>query len=156
MAASVPTLEDVQFLYQVSGTGRPFGVFRANRRFRAKVLRQINLGQYLTEHAAAVQVVRWYQERYGDDWRHVVKSRHVNPVRYEPRKRGGYFVTVWFHGEPVRVTERIGRQKVDYYPTLETAKRALSRWLVNEFGIFSIIAPLFLYRLSSKFPQNGR
>ena len=156
MPAYTPTLADVQFLYQVNGTGRPFGVFRHDRRYRAKVIRQINLGQYPTEHAAAVQVVKWYRERYGEEWRHVVASRHVNPVRYQPRKRGGFYVWVWFHGEPVRVTERCGGQVVSYYPTLEMAKRALSRWLTNEFGIFAIIAPIFLYRLSSKFPLNDR
>lgn len=156
MVAFSVSHEDVKFLRTVHGTDRPFGVFRVKSRYRVKVLRKIHLGCFQTERAAAVEVVKWYRERYGDDWRHVLASRHVNPVRYEPRPYGGYEVTVWVHGEPVKVTERAGRQKVDYYPTMEMAKRAVSAWVKREFGIFATVAPIFLYRLSAKFQPNPR
>jgi hypothetical protein len=157
MVAFSVSHDDVQFLRTVHGTDRPFGVFRAKLKYLVKVLRKIHLGCFHTEHAAAVEVVKWYRERYGDDWRHVLASRHVNPIRYERRRRGcGYEVTVWVHGQPVKVTERCGGQLVNYYPTIEMAKRAVSRWIRREFGIFSTVAPIFLYRLSAKFQANPR
>ena len=156
MSAFTVSHEDVQFLRQCYGTKHPVGVSRNGRAFRARAVKHVCLGRHRTENAAAVEIVKWYQDRYGGDWRHILASRHVNPIRYIPRKHGGYSVTAWVYGEPVKIVERCGGQKVTYYPTLEMAKRAVSRWLAREFGMFAMIAPVFLYRLSSKFITRPR
>lgn len=144
---------DTAFLRSVYGSKHPIGVSREKYGYRAKVLKRFSLGSFRTEFAASLAIVEWYRERYGDDWRAVLASRHINPIRYVPLPHGAYRVVAFVYGEPVTITEPCGRQKANYFPTLDMAKRAVRRWLVREFGMFASIAPVFLYRLSAKFPN---
>lgn len=147
---------DVHFLRAVYRSDRPVGVSREGRYFRAKVLKRFHLGSFRSEHDASLAIVAWYREHYGREWKAVLASRHINPFRYVRRPLGGFTVTAFVYGEPVLVSERCGGQLVNYYPTIEMAKRAVARWVVREFGLFAAVAPVFLYRLSDKFRPSER
>ncbi len=142
---------DIAYLRSVYGNGNPVGVTRDETTYRAKVLKRIALGSYPNERDACRAVVRWYKDRYGDAWRAVLASRHVNPVEYAERPEGGYRVRAWVYDSPVDVKVRCGAQVADYFPTLTIAKAAFRYWLECEFGMYSLVAPVFLYRLSDKF-----
>jgi hypothetical protein len=155
-AFSTPSYEDVHFLKTVYRSSRPVGVYRDKHGYRAKVLKRIPLGSYRTERAAAVAVVTWYREHYGEEWRAVLASRHCRAVQYVQRPYGGYTVTAYVYGSPVRIRGRYGRQTASYFPTLRIAEAAVKSWLVREFGMFAALAPVFLYRISDKFrPRPG-
>lgn len=150
------SLSDISYLRSLYGNGNPVGVFRESSRYRAKVLKRIPLGSYPTENEACRAVVRWYKERYSNEWRAVLASRHNSHVQYYERPVGGYTIVAWLYGEPVDVKIKLGRQTADYYPTLALAKWAFLRWLQVEFGMFAAVAPVFLYRVSDKFRPVSR
>lgn len=147
---------DISYLREVFGSGNPVGVSRDKRTYRAKVLKRILLGSFPNEQEACRAVVKWYKERYGAEWKAVLASRHINPVRYVKRPEGGFTVKAWMYGEMVDVRLKLGKQIADYFPTLTIAKAAFSQWLHIEFGMFAAISPVFLYRVSDKFRNRVR
>lgn len=143
--------DDTQFLKEIYGTGRHACVYRDSSSYRAKVLKRFVIGTFKNDEEAAQAVVKWYRDRYGDEWRAVIAGRHIRPVDYLKRDQGGYRVRVWLYGRPVFIQEKCGKQVIDFYPTLQMAKDGYARWLKKEFGMFASVAPLFIYKTSAKF-----
>ncbi len=91
-------------------TGRFACVYRADRgRWRARVLKRINLSAHPTDVDAARAVLAWYRAWYGVRWREAFLARKRNPWRVKAVRRGwrrGWVADVFYAGTPVRVTRR--------------------------------------------------
>jgi hypothetical protein len=77
-------------------------------RYRARVLKRLNIGTADSQVEAAKLVLNFYRRVFGDQWKHAFRRRKVNPWRVKRmRKKGGetHFVAdVFVDGNPIRVT----------------------------------------------------
>jgi hypothetical protein len=77
-------------------------------RYRARVLKRINIGTASTQVEAAKLVLAFYRQVFGDNWKAAFRRRKVNPWRVRRiRKKGGethYVADVFVDGNPIRVS----------------------------------------------------
>lgn len=149
-------------------TGRYSCVYDAKHgRWRARVLKHVNLGMFATDVDAARRVVEWYKHWYGPRWLRAWRARKRNPWRVMacPR-RGGFVAEVYCDGIPVRVTRATalpGRppprrpagvdplawaamKEADLWPTYEAARSAAKAVIVAEMGLFARLPLLQFWR----------
>ena len=142
-------------------------------RWRARVLKRINIHTYPTQLDAAKAVLEFYRRVFGDQWKTAFRRRKVNPWRIKKIKRDGvssYVADVYVDGQPVRVSladtkrftgaacaidERLrmderNRRKpwakeldIYFWYTREDARRAIKRFCYHQLGM---LAPFRLWR----------
>jgi hypothetical protein len=134
-------------------------------RYRARVLKRINIGTAATQLDAARLVLEFYRRVFGDQWKTAFRRRKVNPWRVKRIKKKGFisFVAdVFVDGRPIRVTladtkrftgatlpieqrmalqakQRRWRRELEVYswPTRDAAKQAIRLFIFHQIGLFS-------------------
>lgn len=119
---------DIDWIHEGRAVSEYAMVYRTDRgRYRARVLKRVNLDSFPTAAEAARAVVEWYRWWYGTEpvggcprWLLAYYARKANPWRCRRVKRGGltgYVCDVFYQNTPVRVTRRTWR-----FPGAKTPK----------------------------------
>ena len=121
-------------------------------------------------HQAALHVVAWYRQRFGERWRELIAPSARNRGKLAPwsvwysESRGGWCARVWEFGAPVEVTGRrkaghaaspfdaadacrLGRGRLLVFADRPAAERAVRRWIYTRWGV---LAPVVVYRARAK------
>ena len=135
-------------------------------RYRARVLKRLNIGTAATQVEAARLVLAFYRYTFGTHWKQAFRRRKVNPCRIRRIKKGWDFVyvaDVFVDGRPIRVsladtrfftgatlpsaervkhTQRLSKSQRDQlevycWATREAAREAIKQFLHHQLGLFA-------------------
>jgi len=99
---------------------------------------------------AALHVLRWYLETFGECWRDVLRGRKRNPWQWWwSESRGKYLARVWVMGEPHEVAQLrrvrgrgdwwIPTDALEEFDTPEQAKAGIRRYVNRRYGLLGFL-----------------
>lgn len=119
-------------------------------RWRARVLKRLNLGTFPSAADAARAVLAFYRGRFGDAWRTAFRRRKANYWVVKKAAGGGFHANVYVEGRLTRVTiadtkrrPRPADRDADRWPDRQSARAAVARFVYFHYGMFW---RLFLWR----------